>query len=311
MKDTMTVLRHLPAQAVVPSGCVATIGNFDGLHQGHQQVIEQVQTRAAALQLPAVLISFEPLPAEFFQEAPPKRVLPLRDKLRRLHELALDYFVCLRFDADLAQMEPEHFVQNILLQGLNVQHLVVGDDFRFGHGRRGNYQLLRQIGQQYGMSVENTATFAVAEQRISSTWIRELLAQGDLHKASELLGTPYQLSGRVRHGDKRGRTMGFPTLNLLVPDNIALCKGVYAVKVQGLGTQAINGVANLGARPTVHGLESRLEIHLFDFAEQVYGQHICVEPLTFLRDERRFESLQDLQTQIKQDAEQARDLLQP
>ncbi len=291
------------------AGCVATIGNFDGMHHGHQQVIRQLQAKAAELGLPAVVISFEPLPAEYFRKPPPTRISPLRDKVRQLNALGIEYFVCLTFQQALANMAAEAFVQRILLDALQVRYLVVGDDFRFGQGRQGDYALLKTMGQQQGMQVVDTPTFELGAARVSSTRVREALEQAELAMAQALLGQPYQLSGRIRHGDKRGRTMGFPTLNLRIPENVALRKGVYAVQVRGLGERPLAGVANLGTRPTVNGLGTRLEVHLFDFAEQVYQQHVCVEPVHFIRDEQRFASLDELKQQILKDAQQARSLL--
>ena len=304
----MDIIRHI-RPAANHLGCVATIGNFDGLHRGHRAVIEHVQHQAQLFQLPATVISFEPLPSEFFRATPQGRIYALRDKLRILQQLNLTQFVCLRFDHALASMPAETFVQQILLDGLKVRYLVVGDDFRFGKGRRGDYHLLQQMGAEAGMQVVDTPTFLHEDERISSTRIRLALSTAELALANELLGQPYQISGRVRHGDKRGRSIGFPTLNLRVPQHIALRRGVYAVKVFGLGDTALNGVANLGARPTVHGLEDRLEVHLFDFNQQVYGQTVCVQPMTFIRDEHKFASFAELKAQIAQDASLAQQLL--
>ena len=305
----MDIIRHIRPAAANHLGCVATIGNFDGLHRGHRAVIEHVQHQAQLFQLPATVISFEPLPSEFFRATPQGRIYALRDKLRILQQLNLTQFVCLRFDHALASMPAETFVQQILLDGLKVRYLVVGDDFRFGKGRRGDYHLLQQMGAEAGMQVVDTPTFLHEDERISSTRIRLALSTAELALANELLGQPYQISGRVRHGDKRGRSIGFPTLNLRVPQHVALRRGVYAVKVFGLGDTALNGVANLGARPTVHGLEDRLEVHLFDFNQQVYGQTVCVQPMTFIRDERKFASFAELKAQIAQDASLAQQLL--
>ncbi len=305
----MDIIRHIRPASADHLGCVATIGNFDGLHRGHRAVIEHVQHQAQLFQLPATVISFEPLPSEFFRATPQGRIYALRDKLRILQQLNLAQFVCLRFDHALASMPAETFVQQILLDGLKVRYLVVGDDFRFGKGRRGDYHLLQQMGAEAGMQVVDTPTFLHEDERISSTRIRLALSTAELALANELLGQPYQISGRVRHGDKRGRSIGFPTLNLRVPQHIALRRGVYAVKVFGLGDTALNGVANLGARPTVHGLEDRLEVHLFDFNQQVYGQTVCVQPMTFIRDEHKFASFAELKAQIAQDASLAQQLL--
>lgn len=308
----MRLLRRLPSSNLTATGCVATIGNFDGLHRGHQHVITQLQEKATELDLPATVISFEPLPAEYFRKPAPSRIYPLRDKLRLLQQLGIQQFACLNFDDILAQMEAEAFIREILIEGLQVRYLVVGDDFRFGRARRGDYAMLRQLGEQHDMSVVAMNTFMHDAERISSTRIRHALEHGHLKQANALLGFPYRLSGRVRHGDKRGRTIGFPTLNLRIPANIAPRKGVYAVRITGLsGVEAkeVAGVANLGTRPTVDGVDTRLEIHLFDFDQQVYGQYICVELVAFVRDEQKFSGLDELMTHIKRDAEQARYLL--
>lgn len=291
------------------AGCVATIGNFDGLHQGHRAVIAHVKQQAAIRNLPATVISFEPSPIEFFRNPPPPRIYTLRDKGCLLQSLGITQFVCLRFDQRLAHMEAETFVQNILLAGLKVRYLVVGDDFRFGKGRRGDYRLLQQMGAMHGMEVVDTPTLLHHNERVSSTRIRLALSTAELELAATLLGQPYRISGRVRHGDKRGRILGFPTLNLRVPQHLALRKGVYAVRVMGLGESTLYGVANSGVCPTVHGIEHRLEVHVFDFNQQVYGKYISVEPVAFLRDEMKFSSLDELKMQIARDAEQARAIL--
>lgn len=289
--------------------CIATIGNFDGLHLGHQGIIQQVKEHAAHLGWLSTVISFEPLPAEYLRQPPPTRILPLRDKLIYLQTLDIDQFACLTFNSELATMEPEDFIQEILLAGLQVRALVVGDDFRFGRKRRGDYQMLQTLGAKQGMEVVQSSTIVHTEERVSSTWVREALAKADLITVNTLLGRAYTLSGRVRHGDKLGRTIGFPTLNLRIPENIALRKGVYAVHAFQGRQAPIKGIANLGARPTVNGLQSRLEVHLFDFSQQVYQQHWTIEPITFIRDEQRFASFEQLKQQISRDVEQAHSLL--
>lgn len=289
--------------------CIATIGNFDGLHLGHQGIIQQVKEHAAHLGWLSTVISFEPLPAEYLRQPPPTRILPLRDKLIYLQTLDIDQFACLTFNSELATMEPEDFIQEILLAGLQVRALVVGDDFRFGRKRRGDYQMLQTLGAKQGMEVVQSSTIVHTEERVSSTWVREALAKADLSTVNTLLGRAYTLSGRVRHGDKLGRTIGFPTLNLRIPENIALRKGVYAVHAFQGRQAPIKGIANLGARPTVNGLQSRLEVHLFDFSQQVYQQHWTIEPITFIRDEQRFASFEHLKQQISRDVEQAHSLL--
>ncbi len=305
----MKLLHHLSASISNASGCVATIGNFDGLHLGHQHVIRHVREKAAELQLPATVISFEPLPFEYFSPQQAARIYPLRDKFHRLDTLGIGQFVCLKFDKKFASQSPEAFVHDILLDGLKVRYLVVGDDFRFGCQRQGDFALLRQIGAQHDMQVVDLQTFAYGDnERVSSTRIRKHLRRGELHQANTLLGENYRLSGRIRHGNKLGRTINFPTLNLRMPENLTLCKGVYAVKVHGLKDRALEGVANLGTRPTVEGKETRLEVHLFEFQGEVYGQHVSVEPTHFIRAEQKFESFEALRKQIEQDSLRAKNL---
>lgn len=281
--------------------CVATIGNFDGLHLGHQKILVQLKQKALELQLPLTVISFEPLPAEYFTDDPPMRIYPLRDKVRILDSLGVDNFLCLKFDASLANMLPADFINNVLINNLGVRHLAVGDDFRFGKKRQGDFALLQELGQQKDMQVVQTATVLQQDERVSSTRIRHALQDGKIATANKLLGHAYQLSGRVRAGDKRGRTIGFPTLNLKLPEHIAPHRGVYAVRVHGLTESPLDGVANLGTRPTVSGTENRLETNLFDFEGDVYGEYICVELIDFIRAEQRFENFETLKQQINRD----------
>ena len=305
----MKLLRTVHSNIINKNGCVATIGNFDGLHLGHQKIIHKLSAKAKHLKLPLVVISFEPLPAEFFMPNPPARIYPMRDKVRLLNGLGVDQYLCLRFDENFANMKPEVFVQEILLKNLKTKYLAVGDDFRFGHKRLGNFQLLKQMGDKAGMEVTDTSTCSFHDQRVSSTRIRKYLEVGDITSANQLLGHRYQLSGRIRHGEKRGRTIGFPTLNLRLPSHIAPQRGVYAVKVHGLDGSPYFGVANLGSRPTVDGTENRLEVHLFDFNKNVYGKIICVELVEFIRPEQKFDSFDELKAQILNDASAARKIL--
>lgn len=307
----MKLIRGLSQIKTNDKGCVATIGNFDGLHLGHQKLIDRLKLQAEKLGLPLTVISFEPLPAEFFMKNPPARIFPMRDKMRLLQAQGIDNYLCLKFDEAFATMPPQDFVQNILLDKLNVKYLAVGDDFKFGHKRQGDFQLLKAMGDKAGMEVTDTPTCEQDGERVSSTRIRKLLIKGDIETANKLLGHNYQLSGRVRHGDKRGRTIGFPTLNLRALQHIAPARGVYAVRITGLAEDTLNGVANLGSRPTVNGIENRLETHVFDFnddAFEAYGKNICVELVSFLREEKKFEDFSALKTQIAKDAEQARQL---
>jgi riboflavin kinase/FMN adenylyltransferase len=288
-------------------GCVATIGNFDGVHRGHQAVLEQLLHSAHQLQLPLTVITFEPQPREFFAPgAIPPRLTRLREKLEAMRAFAVDRVVCLRFDAYLAGLPPDDFVRVILVEGLGVRHLVVGDDFRFGRERAGNFALLEQAGAQQGFPVVAMHTFDVDGSRVSSTRVRVALEAGDLVTAQSLLGRPYGMCGRVAHGDKRGRSIGFPTANIYLHRAVAPVAGVFAVEMHGLPGAPLQGVANVGTRPTVGGTHSQLEVHLFDFDRDIYGCHVQVSFLHKIREERRFESFAALQAQIRRDAEQAR-----
>jgi riboflavin kinase/FMN adenylyltransferase len=292
-------------------GCVATIGNFDGVHLGHQAVFRNLVEKARELGLPTVVITFEPQPQEFFApEQAPARLTRLREKLRAMRDAGVKALLLLEFNRRLASMEAEEFVERILVRGLGVQFLFVGDDFRFGRGRRGDFRMLCDLGENNGFAVQNMHTFRLSEDRVSSTRIREALTQGDLATAALLLGRPYSICGRVAHGDKRGRTIGFPTANLDLHRRVSPVRGVFAVRVHGLGDPARPGVANIGTRPTVNG-DTRflLEVHIFDFAAEIYGAHVEVEFCRKLRDEKRFASFEQLRRQISQDAWQARSLL--
>ncbi len=288
-------------------GCAATIGNFDGVHLGHQAVLGQTAERAAELGLPMVVITFEPQPQEYFvpEQAPP-RLTRLREKLEALRRYAVERVLCLRFDRRLASLSAGEFIQRVLIDGLDIRYLVVGDDFRFGQGRSGDFRLLQETGARQGFQVVNMHTFAIGGERVSSTRVRMALEQGDLAAAEALLGRPYRISGRVAHGDQRGRTIGFPTANIHLHRSKTPLQGVYAVEMFGLDREPVAGVANLGRRPTVGGTRLQLEVHLFDFEEQIYGRNVHVHFLQRIRDERKFESFAELREQIELDAQQAR-----
>jgi len=288
-------------------GCAATIGSFDGVHLGHQAVIAQLAQQGRELQLPVTLVTFEPHPREYFMPAEaPCRLTRLREKLEVLQCCEIDRVVCLRFDDYLANLAPAAFIQRILLEGLDVKYLVVGDDFRYGKGRDGNFDMLEQAGQRHGFPVVNMHTFSVGSARVSSTRIREALQQGDLTGAAALLGRPYSISGRVAHGDKRGRTIGFPTANIFLHRSAVPVEGVFAVEMHGIDAQPLPGVANVGSRPTVDGTRALLEVHLLDFDRDIYGRHVRTSFLKKLRPECRFDSFERLKQQILLDAEQAR-----
>lgn len=288
-------------------GCVATIGNFDGVHLGHAAVIRQTQARAAALGVPDTVVLFEPQPQEFFKpQSPLPRLTRLYEKLVAMQALDVSRVVCLKFDDDFAALSPEEFIERVLHQGLGSKGLVVGDDFRFGAGRRGDFAMLQNAGARMGFGVEPMATVSHRGGRVSSTRIRACLAADDMVGAAELLGRPYAMSGRVVHGDKLGRTLGMPTLNLPLRRRVSPLQGIFAVEVRGLGPPARVGVASIGRRPTVNGTDMRLEVHVFDFAGEIYGERVWVEFKHKLRDELKFDTLAELRIQMQRDAEAAR-----
>lgn len=308
----LTNLKHLSRQeeSLLARGCVATIGNFDGVHLGHQAIIEQVKDKARELGLPAVVMVFEPQPREFFQgkDAPP-RLTGFRQKFHRLMEAGVDVVLCLRFDAQFRSYSAMGFIDDILINGLNVKHLVVGDDFRFGCDRAGDFKLLQAVGAQAGFTVESTRTVSWGGKRVSSTRLRNALVDNRLDEAEALLGRPYSIKGRVVYGRQLGREIGAPTANIRLK-RLAPLQGVYVVTVTLPGGQQCDGVANIGLRPTVDGKQPSLEVHLFGFAGTLYGQRITVTFRHPLRDEVRFDSIDALKRQIAQDFKDARAWIQ-
>ncbi|GGD66472.1 bifunctional riboflavin kinase/FAD synthetase [Lacimicrobium alkaliphilum] len=290
-------------------GCVLTIGKFDGVHLGHQAVIRSLIEKARNMGLPATVMVFEPQPEELFTpDTAPARISRLRDKYTQLKRLGVDRLLCIRFDRRFSQYTAEFFVQQLLVKKLGVKFLVVGDDFRFGKGRSGDFAMLEREGKRWGFDVVSTRSFRLQNCRISSTAVREALADGDFKRARAMLGRPFSLMGKVVHGDKNGRTIGFPTANVLLNRCRAPVAGVFAVKVYIQGGK-FDGVCNIGTRPTLNGQRSQLEVHLFDFNGSLYGKSLEVELMAKLRDEIKFASLDELKKQISRDAEQARLLL--
>jgi riboflavin kinase/FMN adenylyltransferase len=289
-----------------------TIGNFDGIHLGHQAMLARLTARAASVgALPAVL-TFEPHPREIFTpDSAPTRLTSLREKLEILRALGVAHVHVCRFSKPFAALSPEEFVQRILVRGLNARYVLVGDDFRFGARRAGDFALLQQLGQEHGFEAEALHTVEAAGQRASSTAVREALAAGDMAMAAQLLGRPYSISGRVVGGDQLGRKIGYPTANIQLKHNKPPVKGIFAVRVQGLANGVDwPGVASLGTRPTVHANgRQTLEVHLFNFNQDIYRRHLRVEFLHKLRDEAKFPDLDTLIAQIDLDAQQARKLL--
>jgi riboflavin kinase/FMN adenylyltransferase len=314
------------------SGCVATIGNFDGVHLGHQAILQQLKKQGAQHQLPTVVMMFEPQPREFFApDQAPARLANMSEKLQDLASFGVDYVLCLPFNQKLRSMSADQFIQTILLDGLKIRHLIVGDDFRFGCDRTGDYQLLQKSGQQAGesskedggFSVEDTKTFEVEGERVSSTRIRDSLSANDLGAVNKLLGRPYRMSGRIGYGRQLGRTIGVPTANVILQRNKLPMTGVYAVKAVEIEVAECNesqvvdpsgnirewqGVANIGVKPTVAGTpEPSLEVHIFDFSDDLYGKRLSIEFCLKIREEQKFNGLDELKAAIAKDMKVARD----
>ena len=307
----MRVIRGLHNLRPEHSGSVATIGNFDGVHLGHQAVFRELLAEGRNLGLPATVITFEPQPLEYFApQRAPSRLTRLREKLGAMRDADVERVLLLEFGPRLAKMSAESFINTLLVERLAVRHLYVGDDFRFGRERKGDIAMLRDAGGRHGFTVDAMDTLSLDGERISSTRVRDALARGDLASAARCLGRPYAICGRVAHGNKRGRSIGFPTLNVDLHRHVSPLRGVFAVRVAGVESAPLPGVANIGTRPTVAG-DARylLEVHLFDFSREIYGAHVTVEPVSRIRDERKFASFDELRAQIERDAKSAREQL--
>lgn len=294
------------------NGCVATIGAFDGLHIGHRQILDRVRTVAIEQQLPSLVFSFEPTPKEYFsRETPPARLMKFREKFRALDELGFDWFFCPRFEPALANLEPDAFIDNLLVDLLGVRCLIVGDDFKFGRKRSGSIEDLIRKGAERGFTVEQAGSVIEREERVSSSIVRQALADGDMEKARHLLGRYYRMSGTVVRGQLLGRKLGMPTANVKLNRKLSAVQGIFAVRLQIQGAEQawLDGVASVGIRPTVAGTEPLIEVHIFNFDRDIYGAHIQVEFIAKLRDEERFPDLESLRQQMFIDADQARDIL--
>lgn len=297
-------------------GCVATIGSFDGVHLGHRAIIAQLNRRARELGLPSVAIIFEPQPHEYFSgERAPARLMRFKEKVLALFDAGVDRVLCLQFNEELRSLSAEAFIQRILVDGLDIKHLVVGDDFRFGCDRSGDYRLLQDVGAEAGFTVEDTATVEIRGERVSSTRIRVALEDADFELAGALLGEPYRITGRVAPGRALGRQLGAPTANVRLHRYRSPLVGVYTVRVTATdgtelasGRREIDGVANVGFRPTVEGegAQPLLEVNLFDFNGDLYGRELAVEFCHKLRDEEKFASLEILREWIARDIEKAK-----
>ena len=291
-------------------GCVLTVGNYDGVHLGHQSMIGALKARAAEHRTAATVLVFEPSSKEFMDpEGAPPRLTRWREKYLALAEVGVDRLITLRFDEHMRGMTPENFVDELIVAKLGTRHLVVGDDFRYGCKARGTTDSLRIAGERCGFGVEQMAPFVVDGVRVSSTAVRARLACGDFPSAARLLGRPYRMLGRVVRGNQLGRTLGFPTANVRLMRRKSPVHGILAVRVYGIAAAPLAAVASLGTRPTVGGTEVLLEVHVFDYSGDLYGREIEVEFVAKLRDEEKFESLDELTMQMRIDAAQARDLL--
>ncbi len=308
----MKLIRTLDRDNMLQDGCVITVGSFDGVHMGHQAVLGQLKDNAKTLAIPAVVMTFEPQPREYFQgDAAPARLSRFREKYQQLAMLGIEHLVCLRFSERLASIRAEEFVQQLFVEALNIRRIIIGDDFRFGKDRDGDIHTLRAMGEKAGFDVVPVDSFAIDGERVSSSAIRHALKRSDFELAQKLLGRGYSISGRVGHGDRRGRQLGFPTANVELKRQTTPLLGVYAVRVSGLADESIPGVANIGTRPVFDGKKLLLEVHLLDFNEQIYGRHVSVEFARHLRGEQKFSGIEELKAQIARDIEKAREILTP
>ncbi|HEX3860753.1 MAG TPA: bifunctional riboflavin kinase/FAD synthetase [Stellaceae bacterium] len=313
----LRIIRHPGSGSSHPRGAVLALGNFDGLHLGHAALIDEARGRAIAAGRPAAVLTFEPHPrGVFVPGGEPFRLTPLRVKEREIARHNVDLLFVQHFDAAFARKSAESFVEELLVGAIGVTHIVVGHDCTFGNRRRGNAELLRAAGAEYEFGVTVVEPVRGGDATVySSTYIRELLKAGKPREAAAQLGRFWEIDGRVAHGDERGRTIGFPTANVALGDYLRPALGVYAVRVAGDGTddpfdgRVIDGVANIGLRPTVGGLEPRLEANLFDINTDLYGRHLRVSLVDFIRPERKFAGLDALKAQIAEDAAAARRIL--
>ena len=301
----MELIRGLHNLRPAHRGCVATIGAFDGVHIGHQAVIGHLLEKSAELDLPAAIIVFEPLPREYFSPVQaPARIMSFWEKCRELETLGVDRVLRIRFNEQFRRMSAQQFVDDVFVAGLGVRYVVLGDDFRFGSDRQGDYKFIQQQGKRYGYDAGPTPTRLIDGERVSSTRIREALENANFAEAEGLLGRPYSISGKVIYGRQLGRTIGTPTANLELRRLRAPLSGVYVVEVSGAGLEAAKGVANVGVRPTVDdSIKANLEVHLLDREIGLYGQHIEVTFRHKLREEQKFGSVQELKENIARDIE--------
>ncbi len=294
----------------VADGSVVTIGAFDGLHLGHQKLLQGAFDSAGRSEMPTVVMSFEPTPKEFFAgDKPPARLMRFREKFDALAQCGVDIFFCPRFDSTMRDIDAATFVRRLLVHTMNVRELIIGDDFRFARRREGNVETLERAGAALNFSVTQAPSVVVGGERVSSTAIRDALWTGDMQRAERLLGKPYRMSGRVIPGQKLGRDLGYPTANVNLQRRQSAVMGIFAVRVSGLSDTPLDGVASVGTRPTFDGVKPLLEVHIFDFDQNVYGCYIHVDFVARLREERKFDSADALIEQMDIDSQQAREIL--
>ena len=308
----MQLVRHLVdmPHPMLAAGSVVTIGAYDGLHLGHRQLLERVVSSARQRSMPAVLMSFEPTPKEFFSAAkPPARLMRFREKFEELASAGIDVFYCPRFARAMREISAADFVRRILIHGLNTRHLVVGDDFHFARRREGGVEHLARAAAALDFELEQVPSVIADGVRVSSTAVREALATGDLKRATTLLGRPYRMSGKIVAGEKLGRKLGYPTANVDLRRRQSAVIGIFAVRVHGLDGGPRDAVASVGSRPTFNGSKPLLEVHVFDFDGDIYGRYIHVDFIARLRDQQKFDSADELVAQMHVDADNARSIL--
>jgi len=306
------LVRHLNdlPHAELAAGSVVSIGSFDGVHVGHRQLLDKVVSKSRALGVPSIVMSFEPTPGEFFSATnPPARLMRFREKFAALKEYGIDIFYCPRFDSAMREIRCDAFIRRILLHEMNARHIVVGDDFQFARKREGSIDDLRRVSEVLQFSVERVASIIRDDVRVSSTEIRSALAIGEVSRATSLLGRPYRMSGRIVKGRQVGRTLGYATANVDLRRRQSAVMGIFAVRVSGLSEGPIDGVASVGTRPTFDLVKPLLEVHLFDFNRDIYGEYIHVDFIAFLRNEEKYDSIDELVAQMNKDAENARSIL--
>ena len=308
----MQLVRHLVdmPHPILAGGSVVTIGAYDGLHLGHRQLLERVVCSARRRSMPAVLMSFEPTPKEFFSAVkPPARLMRFREKFEELANAGIDVFYCPRFARAMREIPAADFIRRILIHGLNTRHLVVGDDFHFARRREGGVEHLARAAAALDFELEQVPSVIADGVRVSSTAVREALATGDLKRATTLLGRPYRMSGKIVAGEKLGRKLGYPTANVDLRRRQSAVIGIFAVRVHGLGSGPRDAVASVGSRPTFNGSKPLLEVHVFDFDSDIYGRYIHVDFIARLRDQQKFDSADELVAQMHVDADNARSIL--